>query len=127
MKPRITVPCSRCGGSGRMPFSPLAGVCFKCLGSGKNQILAPRRGPLPLFRISATCTSTDSVVNLAVGDAATVWTVRARNAEAALEKFAAFLAEPNRDKRDGRGLATRGDFPFWRCFDLSKATAEAAA
>lgn len=26
--------CSRCGGSGKMPFSVYAGICFKCHGAG---------------------------------------------------------------------------------------------
>jgi hypothetical protein len=29
-----TVICSRCGGSGRMPFSAYGGICFKCGGAG---------------------------------------------------------------------------------------------
>lgn len=33
--------CSRCGGSGRMPFSVYGGVCFKC--NGKGEMLT-RRG-----------------------------------------------------------------------------------
>lgn len=28
------VPCSRCGGSGRMPFAVMNGICFKCSGAG---------------------------------------------------------------------------------------------
>lgn len=31
-------PCSRCGGTGTMPFKHvIGGVCFKCDGSGKNK------------------------------------------------------------------------------------------
>lgn len=29
-------PCSRCGGTGKMPYSLQGGVCFKCGGSGKQ-------------------------------------------------------------------------------------------
>lgn len=28
------IPCNRCGGSGRMPYSVYAGLCFKCSGAG---------------------------------------------------------------------------------------------
>lgn len=29
-------PCSRCGGSGRMPYAVYGGKCFKCHGAGKT-------------------------------------------------------------------------------------------
>jgi hypothetical protein len=32
--------CSRCGGSGRMPFAAYGGVCFKCNGHGKTMTRA---------------------------------------------------------------------------------------
>lgn len=35
-----TTTCSRCGGSGRMPYSVYGGVCFKC--NGKGQYLTPQ-------------------------------------------------------------------------------------
>lgn len=31
----IKNPCTRCGGSGRMPYSVKGGICFKCNGKGK--------------------------------------------------------------------------------------------
>ena len=32
--------CSRCGGSGKMPYSVYNGVCFKC--NGKGEVLTKR-------------------------------------------------------------------------------------
>lgn len=50
--------CSRCGGSGRMPFSAYGGVCFKCNGAG--QVLTPAgRSARKLYDtlLSAACTT----------------------------------------------------------------------
>lgn len=40
-----TAKCSRCGGTGHMPFAVWQGRCFKCGGSGRMAIVPKGQGP----------------------------------------------------------------------------------
>jgi hypothetical protein len=42
-----TYPCSRCGGSGTMPYAVAGGVCFKCAGTGRQRSKPRASKPRP--------------------------------------------------------------------------------
>lgn len=49
--------CSRCGGSGKMPFALYGGQCFKCLGTGQTMTAKGRRAYKRLLEVQAeVCT-----------------------------------------------------------------------
>jgi hypothetical protein len=80
-----TYPCTRCCGKGRLPFNVLAGVCFKCGGTGLQSAKPAKR--MPKFSVSAISKET--------GSRALTFYVSAPNEQKALQKAKVTLAGGN--------------------------------
>lgn len=62
-----TQTCSRCGGTGRMPYSAYGGVCFKCNGQTKTFTRAGLAARKAFFAARAAACETASVTGLTAG------------------------------------------------------------
>lgn len=60
--------CSRCGGTGRMPYSAYGGVCFKCNGHGKTMTAAGRAARKTFLATRAAACSRKRADEVVPGD-----------------------------------------------------------
>ena len=64
-------PCTRCGGTGSMPYSVYGGVCFKCNGVGHQLTPAGRSAHALYESLIAEASVTVQAWQVAVGDTVT--------------------------------------------------------